>query len=45
MKGILGGNAKDYGEVRFGEEVVVVVYHGDSHVGAGGLIISYISNR
>ena len=45
MKDIVGRNAKDSGEVRFGEEGVAVVYHGYAHVGAGGIIISYIYNR
>ena len=45
MKGIVGRNAKDSGEVRFGEEGIAVVYHGDAHVGSGGIIISYIYNR
>ena len=33
MKGILGGNAKDSGEIQFGEEGLAVVYRGDAHVG------------
>ena len=45
MKGIVGGNAKDYSEVQFGKEGLVVVYHGGAHDGAGGLILSYILNR
>ena len=43
-KGIVGGNAVDFGEVRFGGEGTAVVYHGDDHVGSGGIILSYISN-
>ena len=45
MKGIVGGNSKDYGEVRFEEEILAVVYRGDVHVGAGGIILSFIANR
>ena len=44
MKGIVGGIAKDSGKVYFGEEVLVVVYHGDDHVEAGGIILIYIDN-
>ena len=44
MKGIVGGYSKDSGEVRFGEEGLAVVYLVDAHVGAGGVIISYIAN-
>ena len=45
MKGIVGGNTKDSGDVRFGEEVLQVVYRGDTHGRARGIILSYISNR
>ena len=45
VKSIVGGNADDYGEVRFWEEGLTVVYRGDTHCGAGGIILSYISNR
>ena len=44
MKGIVGGNAKDYGVVCFEEEGLTVVYHGDTHVGSGKIILIYISN-
>ena len=44
VKGIVGGNGKDSGEIRFGEEGLAVVYRGDTHGGAGGLILSCISN-
>ena len=39
MKIIVGGNSKDSGEVQFREESFAVVYLGDAHVGAGGIII------
>ena len=35
----------DSGEVRFGEEGLAVVYHGDTHVGVRGIIISCIANK
>ena len=44
MKGTVGGNAEDSGEIRFGEEGLAVVYCVDAHVGAGVIILSYISN-
>ena len=44
MKGIVGGNAKNSGEARFGEEGLTVVYLGDANVGAGGIILRYIVN-
>ena len=44
MKGIVGGNAENSGEIRFGEESILVVYRGYDHVGAGGIILSYIYN-
>ena len=40
MKGTVGGNAKDYGEVCFGEEGLAVVYHIYTHSGPEGIIIS-----
>ena len=45
VKGIVGRNAEDYGEVRFGEEGLEVVYHGDNHVGTGEKILRYITNK
>ena len=45
VKGIVGGNAENYGEIRFGEEGITVVYHGDTHGRVQGRIIIYISNR
>ena len=45
VKGIVGGNGKDSGEIRFGEEGLAVVYLGDAYVGAGGIILSFIANR
>ena len=44
-KGIVGGNAEDFGEVRFWEEGLVVVYCGDTRGGEGRVILSYIANR
>ena len=44
-RGIIGGNAKYYGEVRFEEEGLKVVYCGYAQVGSGKKIISYIANR
>ena len=44
MKGIVGGNPKNSGEVRFREEGLTVVYLGDANVGAGGIILRYIVN-
>ena len=44
MKGILGGNSEDSGEIWFGEEGLVVFYHGDTHGGVRGIIISCIDN-
>ena len=31
VEGIVGGNAEDFGELYFGEEVPAVFYHGDTH--------------
>ena len=44
VKVIIGGNSKNSGEVRFGEEDLAVVYHVDSHVGAGGVIIIFVAD-
>ena len=44
VKIIVGGSSEDYGEVWFGGEGLVEVYHGDAHVGAGGYILIYIYN-
>ena len=45
VKGIVGGNAEDFGEVRSWEEGLVVVYCGDTRGGEGRAIIRYIANR
>ena len=44
-KGIVGGNAKDSGDIQLWEEGLTVVYRGDTHVGVWGTILSYIANR
>ena len=44
VKGIIGGNAEDSDEIRFGIEVIVVVYRGDTCVGVRVIILSYIYN-
>ena len=44
VKVILGGNAEDSDEVWFGEECLAVVYHGETHIGSGGVILNYIDN-
>ena len=45
VKGILGGNAEDSGEIRFGEEGITVVYLEYTNDGVRGKILSYIDNR
>ena len=45
MKGIVGGNAEDYGEIRFGEEVLSIVYRGDTHGGVRRIILIYTTIR
>ena len=45
VKVIVGGNAKDSGDIQFWEEGLMVVYRGDTHVGVWGTILSYIANR
>ena len=45
MKGIVGENYEDYGEIRFGEEGIAVVYRGYTHGGVRGIILSYNDNR
>ena len=44
VKGIVGGNADDYGDIQFGKEVLAVFYCGDTHGGVWGIILSYIAN-
>ena len=44
VEGIVGRNAKDSGDIRFGDEGLTVVYRGDNHGWLLGIIISYIAN-
>ena len=45
MKGVVGGNSKDSVEIRFGEEVLAVVYRGETHGGVRGIVLRCIYNR
>ena len=45
VKGIIGGNAKNSGKIRVGEECLAVIYHGCTHGGLRGKILRYIANR
>ena len=45
MKGTVGENSNDYGEVQFVEEGLTVFYRGYYHGAAGRIILSYISTR
>ena len=39
VEGVLGGNAKDSGDIQFGEEGSAVVYRGNTHNVAWGIIL------
>ena len=43
VQGIVGGDAKDYGDIQFGQEGLAVVYRVDTHSGVWVIILSYIS--
>ena len=45
MKGIVGGNSENSGDIRFGEEGLDLIYHVDTHGGSQEIIIMYIYNR
>ena len=40
LKGVAGGNVRDFGEIRFGSEYLAVVHRGDNHSGVPGIILS-----
>ena len=45
VKGIVGGNSENSGDIRFGEEGLDLIYHVDTHGGSQEIIIMYIYNR
>ena len=44
MKGIVGGNDKDYGDICFGVHCLAVFYREDTHGGVREIILSSIYN-